>query len=227
MKVYMHPSQVWSFANQNIAMLREKIVVLAESPSAGRSIDMTVEDSRLEIRTCQSREDSYETVDGEIVLNEMDCRIAIMRMLTRYFGVTTSEWVEMLYADESDWALGYYVIPEYNGAEPDGQEPDAAEEDAVPPTQQELEDLVYQREDDLEMAVCDFLMAVMELRNHEAVHQVFDAEVLFEILDDLLKVLSEKHEIKVWRPTFIGDESTGADVYIEYPYEVVEEVSNE
>lgn len=219
MKVYMHPDQAWIYAYKNIALLRKKSIVIAESNVAGRTVEMTIEDSHLEVRACLTKDDKEEIIDVEVVLNMHDCRTAIMRMLIRYFSVTTTEWVELLYSTNEDWSRGFYVIPDYEGAE--DTEPQTEDE-----IQKEREDAVYEREDDLGMAICDFLMAVMQLPNHEKVHQIFDSEILFKILDDLLCVLADSYEIKIYRPTFIGDESTGEDVYIEYPYELFEETGD-
>lgn len=87
----------------------------------------------------------------------------------------------------------------------------------------EREDIIFNREDELLSEFQNFLIAIGD----EYSDYVFDTEyeeLIKSAMDDVLEMLGREYGIPVYRPMFITDEETGEDEYIDYPYEVVEEI---
>lgn len=91
-----------------------------------------------------------------------------------------------------------------------------AEDEGYDAQRQELEDEIYEREDELRLALCDFLQVASEGAD------TFDHDEpdVSEMLDYILEYLAVERCLSVRRPTFITDPNTGEEYYAEYPYDI-------
>lgn len=80
----------------------------------------------------------------------------------------------------------------------------------------EADDLCFEREDEIRLAVQDMLDVVLGVPYRKK--EIKDT-VLVEIVDHIVEYLAVVKEHPVRRPMIINDEATGEDVYCEYPYE--------
>lgn len=80
----------------------------------------------------------------------------------------------------------------------------------------EAEDSCYEREDEIELAVKDLLDVMLGVEY--CTKQIKKIE-LKKIVEDIVDYLAVKREFPVRRPMIISDDTTGEDVYYEYPYE--------
>ena len=88
-------------------------------------------------------------------------------------------------------------------------------------TKHDMEDIVYEREDELRLALCDFLQVVlMDLEDGVDIESYYGPGIIDEILDYFLEYLGSEQRLPVYRPMFITDDETGEEVYTEYPYDM-------
>ncbi len=82
----------------------------------------------------------------------------------------------------------------------------------------EIEDVITEREDWLDQATMDFLDAVIGEDFEE-----YDADTLGTFVEDcknhFVEYLARKFSVPVFRPMYLEDVETGEDFYTEYPYE--------
>jgi len=87
-------------------------------------------------------------------------------------------------------------------------------------TAQEMEDAVYEREDELLLAMGDFLQVVLqEGKDGTDIIDTYGSDVVMDILDYFLEHLANDQCFEIYRPTIITDEDTGSEIYVEFPYE--------
>lgn len=85
---------------------------------------------------------------------------------------------------------------------------------------QTAEDAIYEREDELRFALCDFLEIVLrEDGDGLEAMDIYGVEMIDEMLDRILECIATEFCLEVYRPTIITDEDTGCELYVEYPYE--------
>lgn len=80
------------------------------------------------------------------------------------------------------------------------------------------EDIIAERETELDDAVSDFLYVAL----NGVVDTDFDGDfekVCRDIKEHFLEYLARDQKLKVYRPMILEDEETGEDFYEEYPYE--------
>lgn len=103
-------------------------------------------------------------------------------------------------------------------------EPDEKSEKS---THEDLEDTIYEREDELYLATCDYLETLLCIEKGnvgDIVRKTYGLEP-DEFLDKVCETLAEEFCISVYRPTFVkNDEAPDGEVYDEYPYdEIIDE----
>lgn len=82
----------------------------------------------------------------------------------------------------------------------------------------DIDDMIYERHDELILAASDFLDAVLQLNDtEESSLSVCGTDMIEDILEGMLESLSE-NGIPVYRPMFVEDED-GNEVFVEFPYE--------
>lgn len=87
------------------------------------------------------------------------------------------------------------------------------------------DDIMYERDDELIMAMSDFLSVAVSDANQGAEDDVIDmygTGFVEEVLDHVLQYLTSEHRLRIYRPTMMTDPETGETVLTEYPYEEIE-----
>lgn len=83
---------------------------------------------------------------------------------------------------------------------------------------QKILDLIYEREDQLNQAMGDFLATILFEEDGVAVKEVYGKELVSEAVDDFLQYLADNHSVSVYRPTLETDPETGEEILKEFPY---------
>ena len=81
----------------------------------------------------------------------------------------------------------------------------------------DMYDEIDMREDELMFAFLDFLSVACDCDMIAAFDAGY-AEDVRDAFEDILARLAHEHGFLVYRPTFITDDETGDEMYIEYPY---------
>lgn len=195
LKVYMPVDELWGFYAGNQKRCAAEMILIAENTSTKYAIYMTDEDGQLMFSVCKGdKKPEYE----EFAINDDDCAETAKKLFLRYlvpFSVTD----------------GQVSISE--------EFPNEAEDDDACPSRQDIEDEMYEREDELDIALKEFLVAVLQVEDSDAVLAMCEQECIGEILNHFLEYLSNEQGLEVFRPMFILDEETGCEVYSQFPYE--------
>ena len=188
-KIYIPFNEVWDFYTDHKERLKEEYVLIAENPELEREIYLTMEEGK-----------QYPTVNvfhgelpiyTEVMVSEADARRSVREIYTKYLFPVNAD------VDESD------DLSERRG-----------EYDSDSMTLQEMEDAVYERDDQLLLGMQDFLEVIFDdadLWNLMSLGEVED------LLDDFLTHLADIGFL-VYRPRIIADDDTGKDVFVSYPY---------
>lgn len=86
----------------------------------------------------------------------------------------------------------------------------------------QAEDVMYERNDELIMAMSDFLSVAVPDVNQSLDDDIIDmygTGFVEEALDHVLQYLTTEHRFRIYRPMMMTDPETGEDVFTEYPYE--------
>lgn len=82
----------------------------------------------------------------------------------------------------------------------------------------DIDDMIYERHDELILAASDFLDTVLQLDGtEESSLSVCGSDMIEDLLEGMLESLSE-NGVPVYRPMFVEDED-GNEVFVEFPYE--------
>lgn len=140
------------------------------------------------------------------------------------------EWKEVHTREECN-ATAVALITQYVLPEPEKEEESSEKDEKMPEKKQvnektdakdevddDLVDLIYEREDELRLAAGDFLMTVLYEKTADAISDEFGKDFIPKVVDDFLQYLRDKHEISVYRPTIVHNEKTGEDEVDYFPY---------
>jgi hypothetical protein len=92
------------------------------------------------------------------------------------------------------------------------------DEDDEEITRSDMEDAIYEREDEILMAFEDFLEVLME-ENRDTIYDGYHDKQFDDLLNKVVRTIAVDSGVRVRRPMFLIDERTGLEVYTEYPYE--------
>lgn len=197
---YVLPEKVWELFDKNESRLNGKIVEIAENTDTGYSLCVTIERGTRLVQVYRNGELEKE----DVVVNRSDCTDVVCFMIDT-FMIPLGDYAPSVEEEKSE--DGENDLP-IDDEEDDGEE--------------KPEDEVYEREDELSLAVWDFIETAITDR-HGAVNQDYWLDTLSEediqdILDEFLTVLSGKYGLPVYRPTLIEDDETREMHYTQYPY---------
>lgn len=146
-----------------------------------------------------------------------DCNLPLFLVCKGSEKPEYKEW-----ADEEDCSeiarkfYSTYLFPVIVTNDKFTKEIDEPEEDL---TRQEMEDAQYEREDELMLALGDFLSVVIQEGDDGTdVLDAYGQDFFDEILDHFLEYIAQECCIPVYRPMILTDEETGCEIYTEYPY---------
>ena len=78
---------------------------------------------------------------------------------------------------------------------------------------------MYEWEDELDLAITDFLAVVLQEPDSDRVAANYEQSFIDEVLDDFLRILAKDYCCEIFRPMFIEDAETGSEIYTQFPYE--------
>lgn len=196
-KIYVPVDELWSFYLQNSDRCKKEMVLIAENTDTGYAVYVTDEDGTLMFSVCKGDESpEYE----EYALNAEDCASTAKKMMLRYlipFSIVN----------------GRTVMPDNL---PDGLDDDDGE---LALSRQDMEDEMYEREDELDLAIKDFLAVVLQEPDSDRLVANYQQSFIDEVLNDFLSILAKDYCCEIFRPMFIEDTETGCELYTQFPYE--------
>lgn len=187
---YVRPAEVWQFFEGNKNRLAKELVLIAENDKTEYSVYLTEHGGYPLLSVYDEDVKLYEesaTSEAEL------CRLA-RELCYRYLF------------SEHAIPLDYVPAREHPPGSP-----------TVCCTSADLDDMIYEREDELRLATADYLMAVLRLDDQEQLDS-YNTDLVDRVLDDFCRYLAEKLHISVYRPTWVADKETGCEVSVEYPY---------
>ncbi len=189
--IHLQPENIWQFFQKNKKRLSEEMVAIAENDETEYAVYLTEENGLPHFCVCKGN-GAPEYEEGAI--NEQDCTDTAKKCCVQYlFPVTVTSRRGKLYAFDEDGGITDF-------------------------DEQDQEDTIYQREDDLFFALYDFLNVVLQSDEGDTdAAEIFDQDSLETILDSILENLATDFGLPIYRPMMVEDE-TGVEAYTEYPY---------
>ena len=192
--IHVPADEVWSFFKKNKDRLEKEMVAIAENDDTDYAVYLTEDYGYPTFFVCKGdAEPEYE----EGAISEDDCLKTARKCYSQYlFPVTVCSQKSF-------------------------QEDDDNDENETEDNTQDIQDIMYEREDELRMALCDFLQVVLlDDEENPDVESTYGSAMIDEILDHFLEYLGFEHSLPVYRPMFVADEDTGCEVYTEFPYDM-------
>lgn len=196
-KIYVPAEDVWPFFNSNIDRLKKEMVIIAENKDTEYAVYLTEDKGYPSFAVCKG-DNKPEYEEGAI--SETDCSETAKRCFVRYlFPVVVN--------DEKIFPKGAW----------DRDEPDDEESLSM----QDMQDRSYEREDELRLAMCEFLAVALNLDGDpvEVVGNEYGSAFISDVLDYFLEYLGFEQCLDIYRPMFLTDEETGCEIYTDYPYD--------
>lgn len=192
--IHVPADEVWSFFQKNKDRLEKEMVAIAENDDTDYAVYLTEDCGYPTFFVCKGDADpEYE----EGAVSEDDC----------------SKTARKCYSQ--------YLFPVSVCSQKSFQEDDDNDENETGDSAQEMQDLVYEREDELRMALCDFLQVVLlDDEENSDIESTYGSAMIDEILDHFLEYLGFEHSLPVYRPMFVADDDAGCEVYTEFPYDM-------
>lgn len=190
--IYVAANTAWSFFQNNKDRLSKEMVIIAENTDTQYAVYLTEDNSLPLLSVCKGdAKPEYE----ECVPTETGCNEAAKRLYTQYL-------FPVMIVDEKKCPSGTQEEPEDL-------------------TRQDMEDAQYEREDELALALCDFLSVVLQESEDDSpeIADAYGAGFISDVLDHFLEYLALEQCLPIYRPMIITDEETGCEVYTEFPYE--------
>lgn len=194
-KIYLPAGDVWPFFMSNIERLKNEMVVIAENVDTKYAVYLTEDKGYPSFSVCKG-DDKAEYEEGAI--SESDCAETAKRCYVKYlFPVVVN--------NEKGFPKSSF----------------AELEDEEDLTEQDRQDNIYVREDELQFAMCDFLKVALSLACDPAdIMTVCGIKLVNDVLDYILEYIGLELGLEVYRPMFYTDEETGCEIYTEYPYDI-------
>lgn len=217
--IYLKPSEVWSFYTKNPDKFEKERVIVAENTDTKYEICATKHLGTLQFLVYRQDIQQYE----ELVIDENDCSRTAKQLYVKYlFPVTVSskEPVESgkkipvdtkKHKDDRKASQLKYPAPSM----PDNI--DEMDESDIVEVMAELDDEIYQRDDELEMATKDFLAVLLNCDVDE-IGELYGRYLVSDYIEYACELLAEEFSISVYHPRWVTDDETGVDEYVQYPY---------
>ena len=197
MGVHIHipADAVWGFFQASRKRLNKEMVLIAENTDTEYAVYLT-EENDLPVLAVAKGNEKIEYI--EPCVSEEDCTAVSKKFYTRYlFPVVITD--------------NKYVP----GDNPDGGKEESDE------TWMDIEDAMYERDDELRLAMADFLAIALQEGDNDGTNilEAYGYEAVDEILDGFLKELSEDYGFHIYRPMIITEKESGCEVFTEFPYD--------
>lgn len=190
--IHVPADAVWEFFQESKNRLSNEMVLIAENTDTEYAVYLTEENDLPVLAVAKGDE---KTEYKEPCVSEDDCATVAKKFYTRYlFPVMITD--------------GKYVPEDI---------PDEEDDDE---TWMDMEDIMYERNDELRLAMADFLAIVLQEGDNDGTNvlEAYGYEAVDEILDGVLKELSDDYGFRIYRPMIVTEES-GCEVFTEFPYD--------
>lgn len=195
-RIYIPADELWWFYIQNKKRCQEELILIAENINTGYAIYLTDDRGTPMFSVCKGNDSpEYE----EYIVDSNDCVETANNLIQRYL-------------------VPFTVIDGKAAVSEDAADAPGDESGSVL-SKQDMEDEIYEREDELDFAIKDFLAAVLMEKNGDAVAAEYGKDFVSAVLHHILEYLTDEHGIEIYRPMFLWDDDAGGQVYYEHPYE--------
>lgn len=188
-QVYVQPDHLWNFFLNNENRLKAESVLVAENKETGYGVYLTEDDVYACLQVCRwdNPPECEESVFGLLPLKEI-----------------------------FEWYIDRFLCPVTVTS--DNPTSISADDETEPQfeSRQEQEDIICEREDELRMALFDFLDIVSDSRADSSI-DTYGESIMDEMLNDILTILSDQYGVDVYRPRFV-EYPNGEEYFDEYPY---------
>lgn len=205
-QIHLNVYDVWQFFESNIERLGKEMVCIAENTDTGYSVYLEEKSGIPFFKVFRGELFEY----GEAATCGLECREVSKKLYRKYlFPVTVVE--------EQKWDE---IPPEPSDDDlPPGQDPDDEEAQI-----EILDDIVYERDDELHLAAQDFLSTLLNVTPDEVELMTYEG-----FCDDFIKkvgkMLAEEESISIYHPTWTPDGETDIQYFVEYPYLSIDDES--
>ena len=204
-KIYIEPEDVWGFYHANPERMEKEMVVIAENEETEYAVYVTDDEGCLTFLVYSGDEEIFD----DYALEKIMCTETARGIYETYL----------------------YPVEVYDKR----YFPDIYDNDTPPSSesQQDMEDIVYEREDELCLAMSDFLETLLikavysasyvggdDCLNAIDIDEDYIEVISDEILDSLCRFLNKRYHISVYRPRLI--EKDNKEMLLEYPYDATE-----
>lgn len=188
-RIIVQAEDVWKVFQAEKQQLRTKLKEIAENPGFNVVVYLTEENERAQIVVYIDDAEFY----SEQCVSELDCKTTVRKIYEQYL---------------TDKVLNVYFG--------DDEEDEKLDEEY---SQYEAESDIEERELEIDVALLDFLDAVLEANIDELVD---DADVICEdCKEHFLEYLARKWGFDIHRPMYLEDEN-GEEFFEEFPYGCME-----
>lgn len=201
-QIHLSSYEVWTFFENNEERLGKEMVCIAENKDTGYSVFLEEKSGIPFFKIFRDEEFEY----GEAATCAFDCREVAQKLYRKYlFPITVQE--------DKYWQ----DIPQYEDDDDMPPSDDMDEDELI----QALDDIVYERDDELCLAAQDFLSTLLNVMPGEVELLLKNEDIFTEFIDAVCEMLAERFKISVYRPQWIPD----GDVqnFVEYPYLAVDD----
>lgn len=198
--IYLQPEEVWEFYHKEKKRVEDELVIIAENIHTGYEVMITDDSGTLFVYV--NRKNVTEHRDA--LVSPIDCKHTVRDIYIKYlFPVYVNSTKKK---DAED-----YIIPDEAEEYYESLEDDESIVD--------IEDQIYEREDELLMAFKDFLEVVVG--DYETVFEGDDDEQFKDMFEGIIETIALDYGYNIYRPMFIDVD--GVEEFVEYPYKDVEE----
>lgn len=193
-KIHLATTQIWNYFWRNYKHFGDNEALIANNSDNGMSLYLTSEGYYPQLVVYGP---GNKPLVWRMVRQAEECNLAAVFLISNFIAGKT----EKVAAAEQK-----------NSDETESSCDQEDEED------QKILDTIYEREDELEMAMSDLLAKVFCEDSREIIEEAYGKDIVKDVLDDFLQYLYDTHGISVYRPTIITDDKTGEEVFAEFPY---------
>lgn len=207
-KVHVSPDNIWEFFQNNKGRLVDNKVVIAENTDTGYAVLLTNDYDGVANLIVERNEEriynNYEWSSG-------GCYSTYRQLIGKYLLPVTEDEPQQ----EPARKFSDYDIPDDLPPNVTTDEEESFEDDEL----LDMEDAQYEREDELFLAMADYLSIAMNEGGGDggAIISTYGTEFVNEVTDHVLEYLAVEQGIEIYRPTIFEDDN-GEPMMTEFPY---------
>jgi len=191
-KIHLEPKATWAFFQKNHERMEDEMVVIAENDDTEYAIYITDNDNDERHNPLLLVYKGDLKIFEEGVIDEDGCTETAKQLYLKYLFPVSVTYGKMDEMDEGVW-------------------------DDTPYSTQDMEDAIYEREDELTFAMYDLLEIVLG-RTIDEIAGIHGKDFVQQVVDDFCEYLANDHCVSIYRPTILPTDD-GDEEFVEYPYD--------